>query len=187
MSDFFGHVSENRSRGVHRRPGVGHRAQGVRARLRQAPARAARPERRGPHPPPSRRLPGSGAPGLTADGIENRPWESFLDDLWQDQARATGRGTRWAIISSLRSRRSWTCPTGRSISSFAAAGKTMAGSPRGNAQAISISCRMKRSPAWNRPCKPPTDKPELAHSPPVERETWSLLECLSNPPQHPHL
>ena len=38
----------------------------------------------------------------------------------------------------------------------------MAGSPHKNAWTTSIFCRMKKSPAWNRPCRPPTKaKPRM--------------------------
>ena len=55
------------------------------------------------------------------------------------------------------SKRSWTCPTGRSISSFGTACRTMADSRRGNVQATLIPCRKMKSLAWNKQSSPPTE------------------------------
>jgi hypothetical protein len=57
------------------------------------------------------------------------------------------------------SRRSFTCPTGRSIFSFVSASKTTGNSLRGNARATSASCRMKKSSAWNKPFNLPMETP----------------------------
>ncbi len=47
------------------------------------------------------------------------------------------------------SRKSWTCPTDSSISSFASDCKTTAGFRHGNAKATSISYQTTRKPEWN--------------------------------------
>ncbi len=72
----------------------------------------------------------------------------------------------WPITTRRKgpSRRSWTCRTGKSISLSASVCRTMAGSPHGSAWTTSIFCRIKKLPAWNRPCKQPTKaKPRHPH------------------------